>query len=69
MREVNNLAGRVRGVAGASARRALHLSRAVGRRFFISGSVGGRATSGWRAGGRFEKQKTKTEGSQGPHYD
>ena len=30
----------------------------------ISGSVGGRAASGWRAGGRFEKQKT--ENKRGP---
>ena len=37
-----------------------------GRRFLISGSVGGRATSGWRAGGRFEKQKTENRGGPGP---
>ena len=37
---------------------------AQGRAFLISGSVGGRATSGWRAGGRFEKQKT--ENKRGP---
>ena len=38
----------------------------LGRRFLISGSVGGRATSGWRAGGRFEKQKTENGGGAGP---
>ena len=34
------------------------------RAFLISRSVGGRAASGWRAGGRFEKQKT--ENKRGP---
>ena len=37
-----------------------------GRAFLISGSVGGRAASGWRAGGRFEKQKTENRGGPGP---
>ena len=37
---------------------------ALGRPVLISRSVGGRAASGWRAGGRFEKQKT--ENKRGP---
>ena len=43
-----------------------------GRAFLISRSVGGRAASGWRAGGRFEKQKTENKrgpGGPGPHWE
>ena len=49
-----------------------HVDDGPGRAFLISGSVGGRAASGWRAGGRFEKQKTENKrgpGGPGPHWE